>query len=216
MKRIITIILILVAGILIGWFLKEMNTSKEIIQYQDRLYRQVDALIEDSIKLAISTKTQMEDTIAIPYDLQKLHLTENIDFTSGGISKEYQNKYCDNAKDGFYGRYHLIDKSSRLLPAFKGEIDIFKTGKMGSWRSDDLNQKIWRIHLKSNLISVWDSITIGLTRKKIESFGKINNGFCVKKGDAFYYCDFNNFLAVFIFQSDTLKELTVTRKCKKE
>jgi hypothetical protein len=94
-----------------------------------------------------------------------------------------------------------------------GIITIHSNNKMPGWKSTDTDQTKWQIHLKSDVISVWDSITIGMTRIQIENFGKTNKGFCLRKGDTFYSCDFSNFSAVYLFQNDTLKELTVTRKC---
>jgi hypothetical protein len=141
-----------------------------------------------------------------------------VEFTSG-IGEPVENHIkCDSSGTGFYGSYHLIDPdfADEMGRPVGGVITIYSKNKMSGWKSTDTDQTIWKIHLKSDVISVWDSIKVGMTRTQIEKFGKANNGFCLRKGDAFYSCDFNNFLAVYIFEKDTLKELTVTRKCDQE
>ena len=115
-----------------------------------------------------------------------------------------------------YGRYNLISQNTTLEHPLVGTIDIYKPGKMSGWRASDTNQIVWKIHLKSDIISVWDSIHVGLSRDKVVQFAKTNNGLYIKKGDFYYSCDFNNFSVLYNFKNDTLTELTVTRNCDKE
>ena len=149
-----------------------------------------------------------------PFQVSEL---DKLKFTSGGGEEMENHKKCDSSNTGFYGSYFLIDQdfADEIGRAIGGTITIHSNKKMSAWKSTDTDQTIWKIHLKSDVISVWDSVKVGMARSQIEKFGKANKGFCVKKGDAFYSCDFNNFSAVYIFQNDTLKELTVTRKCEK-
>ena len=97
-----------------------------------------------------------------------------------------------------------------------GTIDIYKEGEMSDWKFSDSGQKIWKIHLKSNVISVWDSIYVGLSREKAEEFGQVNNAFCMKKGDFFYSCEFDDFLVIYNFKADTIRDLKVIRICEGE
>lgn len=156
-------------------------------------------------------KTHLNSGIAEPFQVSDI---EALEFTSGltSLSK------CDSSGTGFYGTYFLIDRDLANEPGgpVGGTITIHLNKSMSDWKSTDTNQTIWQIHLKTDVISVWDSVTVGMTRSQIEAFGKEHNGLCVKQGEAFYSCDFNNFSAVYIFQNDTLKELTVTRKCEQE
>jgi hypothetical protein len=122
-------------------------------------------------------------------------------------------RFCDSDSLGFYGRYNLIDRRIIKGVPIAGHIDIFKIGKMSEWKSSDKNQRIWEIYLSTNILTVWDSISIGLPRQIINNFIHANNGFCIKKGDDLS-CDFNNFGAIFKFKNDTLNELTITRSCK--
>lgn len=151
-----------------------------------------------------------------PFNVSQLEYTKGLYFTSGVLSKKEQKEYCDNSENGLYGRYNLISQNTTLEHPLVGTIDIYKPGKMSGWRASDTNQIVWKIHLKSDIISVWDSIHVGLSRDKVIQFGKTNNGLCIKKGDFYYSCDFNNFSVLYNFKNDTLTELTVTRNCDKE
>jgi hypothetical protein len=164
---------------------------------------------------AAALKNHFESQIAEPFNISTISLNHRLDFTSGGLPKRNKENYCDSTSNGFYGRYNIIDRNITDTFPVVGHIDIFKKGKMSDWKSDDADQKIWEISLSSDILTVWDSVRVGLPRKDIVEFGQAHNGFCIKKGDFYYSCDFNNFGAVFIFKSDTLKRLTVTRSCNK-
>lgn len=151
-----------------------------------------------------------------PFDISQLEATKGLYFTSGVLSKKEQKEYCDNSENGLYGRYNLISQNTNLEHPLVGTIDIYKPGKMSGWKASDTNQIVWKIHLKSDVISVWDSIHVGLSRDKVIQFGKTNNALCIKKGDFYYSCDFNNFSVLYNFKNDILTELTVTRNCDKE
>jgi hypothetical protein len=151
-----------------------------------------------------------------PFDISQIDSKKGLDFTSGVLSKEDFKEYCDNSDNGIYGRYNLIDQNSELEHPVVGTIDIYKPDSESNWQASDSNQTIWKINLKSDVISVWDSIHVGLPRDKVVQFGQTNKGFCIKKGDFYYSCDFNNFSVVYNFKNDTLAELTVTRNCEKE
>lgn len=218
MKKVLLIILILGLGFSMGWFLKGLFISTETIKYQDELYQQIDDLVERKIKDSLSKKIEpnnKERFIKNPLNVEKLELINHLDFTSGGSPEKKNFQSCFNNQKGFYGRYHLIDKTSKLLPVIKGHIDIFKEGQLGNWNANDKNQEVFKINLKTNLVVVWDSIKIGLHKKQIEQFSKVNYGLCTTLNDSIYFCDFNNFSATFNFDSDTLKELTIIRNCDK-
>jgi len=174
---------------------KQKKTTHDSIQPE---------LIEEKIATTISEPFKVTDI-------------DRLEFTSGSGKKIDQHIQCDSSKNGFYGSYNLIDSnySDKIGRPIGGTITIHSNKEMLNWKSTDTDQTIWEIHLKSNVISVWDSIKVGLPRFKVEKFGKVNNGRCIKKGEDYYSCDFNNFSAVYLFKKDTLSELTVTRKCNK-
>jgi hypothetical protein len=170
-----------------------------------------------TLKDSISTEfaeTYLEMTIREPFLVSEI---DQLEFTSGGGQSVIDNEYCDTVSNGFFGTYFLIDPDfadERGVPV-GGTIEVHASDKMKGWKSNDTTQTIWEINLKSDVISVWDSIHVGLTRTEIDNFNQVNKGICIKKGDIYYSCDFNNFSAVYIFKNDTLKELTVTRECGK-
>lgn len=151
-----------------------------------------------------------------PFDISQIDNIEGLDFTSGVLSKADHKDFCGNPEKGIYGRYYLIDGSSELKPPVVGTIDIYKQDIKTAWQASDKDQTIWKMNLKSNVISVWDSMYVGLTRDKVVQFNQSNSGIAIKKGDFYYSSDFNNFSVVYNFKNDTLRELTVTRKCEEE
>ncbi|MCF8374641.1 MAG: hypothetical protein K9H64_23685 [Bacteroidales bacterium] len=169
---------------------------------------------QDSLKVQL-LEAHLKSKIDEPFQVSEI---DKLEFTSGGGKEIMEHKKCDSSNTGFYGSYFLIDPdfADENGRPVGGIITIHSNKKMSGWKSTDTDQTIWEIYLKSDIISVWDSIKVGMSRNEIENFGKMNNGFCVKKGDFYYSCDFNNFSVVYIFHDDTLKELTVTRKCEKE
>jgi hypothetical protein len=158
---------------------------------------------------------QSTNTIAEPFKLSEL---QKLKFTSGGGQIIENHQKCDSTGTGFYGCYFLIDNDFKdeIGRSVGGTITVHSKKEMSKWKSTDTDQTIWRIKLKSDVISVWDSIKIGLTRSEIEKFGIENNGFCIKKGDNFYSCDFSNFSVLYFFKNDILRELNITRKCEKK
>lgn len=204
MKRVIAIIFI-------SCFLISCNNqvdSKNEIRTEQINVEQDSALTDLFIR-------HMNSKISEPFKVTDI---DSLNFTSGGGESVNQNEYCDSLNSGFFGTYFLIDEdfSDEMRRPVGGTITIHADGKMIGWKSDDTTQTIWKIHLKSDVISVWDSIHVGLTRGEIVKFGQAHNGFCMKKGDFYYSCDFNNFSVVYYFKNDTLTELTVTRNCERK
>lgn len=168
----------------------------------------------DSVKLQIKD-SHLIAKIGEPFQVENI---QKLEFTSEVNESSVDNDYCDTIEKGTFGSYFLIDSdfSDEIGRPVGGIITVhYNNGKKG-WRADDKTQTIWKIHLKSDVISVWDSIKIGMTLSQIENFGRENNGLCIEKGDDSYSCDFNNFLVAYTFKRDTLKELIITRKCEKE
>ena len=185
------------------------NHQKKIENKQ----KAVQEVTKDSLNVQLPD-SKLNSEISEPFQVRDI---DKLEFTSGGGKEIENHKKCDSSGTGFYGSYFLVDKdfADEIGRPVAGIISIHSNRKMSEWKSTDTDQTIWKIHLKSDIISVWDSVKVGMTRNQVETFGKVNNGFCVMKGDAFYSCDFNNFSAVYIFQKDTVQELTVTRNCKK-
>src|SRR5690606_25622822 len=118
-----------------------------------------------------------------PFDISRIETTKGFYFTSGVLSRQEHNEYCDNSEIGIYGFYNLIDQNSKLEHPVASTIDVYKPGNASNWQASDTGQKVWKIHLNSDVISVWDSIHVGVSREKVVQFGQKNNGLCMKKGD---------------------------------
>lgn len=88
--------------------------------------------------------------------------------------------YPINQNDGFYGRYTIVEKISSKHLSVCGYIDVRKEGKIDYSKFSDKNQVIWEILVASEIITIWDSIKVGIPRKVIEDFGRINNGLCIR------------------------------------
>jgi len=142
--------------------------------------------------------------------IQRLSFT-NIDELPFGKAPNYPN---DNG-DGFYGRYTIVEKISSKHLSVCGYIDVHKEGDIINSKFSDTNQVIWEICIASDILSVWDSIKVGTHRKVIEDFGRIHNGLCIRHGDRFLVCYFNNFSVTYKFENDKLKEFFVYRRWKK-
>ena len=171
-------------------------------------------IVKDPVSTEIVPQS-LKSKIPEPFRIAEFN---RLDFTSGGSPAQIRTEFCDSLTTGFFGNYYLIDKdfSDANGRPVGGIITVHVVGKMGSWKADDTTQTIWKIHLLSDVISVWDSIHVGLTREEVERFGKANDGLCFDKGDLAYSCDFNSFSADFIFKDDFLTELTVRRNCESE
>jgi hypothetical protein len=160
----------------------------------------------------LGLQSPVEDSkFAEPFDVTMLE-KNRIMFTSGGASGLVTKKFCENTKIGFYGSYHVYNMYGPHEDA--GHITIYKEGKMSDWKASDTNQKVLHIELNSPIVSVWDSIKIGLTKSKIDSFAKKYNAVNKSKSDTSCSYVLKNFQADFIFSNDTVKKLVVTRLCK--
>lgn len=108
-----------------------------------------------------------------PLDFSQLEVNQRLDFTSGGLPREDTEGYCGDLNSGFYGRYNLIDRMSDIEPPLVGTIDIYQPGKMSDWRFTDTTQFLQKITLKSDVISVWDSIHVGLLLREACAFKRV-------------------------------------------
>lgn len=169
--------------------------------------------LSDSIKKD-SIESNISSGIGEPFLISKIEMFE---FTSGGGNKIKTHKDCDTSSAGFYGSYYIIDKKYKdeIGRPIGAIITIYSNKKMSKWKASDKDQTIWEIHLKSDIISLWDSIKVGMIRNDIEKFGEANNAICIKKGDNNYLCEFQKFSLNYIFKNDTLREIIATRKCIK-
>lgn len=148
----------------------------------------------------------------IPEPFQVSHIG-NLEFTSGGLAKEKWAEFCSSSDNSFFGSYYLIDRNSTLPTPFTGTIIVSVNGNASKWEASDTTQVIWKINLKSDIISVWDSINIGLTKNEIIDFSKSFLSAFEAPYDSVLIYDYQSFTAEYIFSKDTLSELTVTRKC---
>ena len=213
MNKAILIVLILACSFLAGWFLKGLLISTKTVKYQDDLYRQIDVLINNQILDSIENSKFNKRNIEEPLNISEI---DKMKFTSGGGHDLKDENYCYSIETGFYGSYSLIDEdySDKIGRPVGGRILVHSRGAMADWKSTDTNQTIWRIHLVSDVISVWDTIKVGTPKNQIEKFAIANKGNCFYIGPSFYACDFNNFSATFHFRNDLVGELLVVRSCE--
>ena len=160
MNKAILIVLILACSFLAGWFLKGLLISTKTVKYQDDLYRQIDVLINNQILDSIENSKFNKRNIEEPLNISEI---DKMKFTSGGGHDLKAENYCYSIETGFYGSYSLIDEdySDKIGRPVGGRILVHSRGAMADWKSTDTNQTIWRIHLVSDVISVWDTIKVG-------------------------------------------------------
>ncbi len=149
-----------------------------------------------------------------PLVLSLLYTTDRLDNTSGGLPNEDKATYCDSSEHGFYGRYNLIDRRIRNRVPVIGLIDVHNPGTMANWKVTDTTQRVWKISLTSDILSLWDSLHVGLRRDDVAQFNQLHQGECVEIDDQNYECVFQNFLIDYTFSDDTLAKLTVRRACE--
>lgn len=198
--------------ILILSFFVLLSCSTSTTKNADSI-KNLDSINKDSLVAEMYAK-HLTTTIPDPIDITKLKTTNRLEYTTGGGTSSNKTSLCDSLKNGFYGRYNIYDRQLKPEPGVAGYVEIFKVGNMGDWKQSDTDQIIWEIHLRTSVLAVWDSIKVGNQRSYIDSFIKEHNGLCIKKGDNFYSCSFNNYGTILKFQNDTLTELKITRQCK--
>ena len=110
MKGILTIIITLTFGLLIGWNLKSFYTSSENVQYQDRLQKQLDNQIEDSL-----TNKKNEPLLKILIENSPTETYFEEDFEFNQQSLDYL---------GQIGNYKVVKYQSEFGPGSKGNYKV--------------------------------------------------------------------------------------------
>lgn len=150
------------ATILISCFLISCNNRLEE-KYE---IRQQQEEIEHDSAISELPQSHLKSKIPEPFKVTDI---ESLNFTSSGGSTARQNEFCDTLKSGFFGTYLLIDEdfSDEIGRPVGGTITVHVNSKMANWKSDDTTQTIWKIHLVSDVLSVWDSIYLWLEPYRI-------------------------------------------------
>ena len=152
------------------------------------------------------------DKLQEPINFKNLKPNERFDFTAGGL---YEIKYdCENIKSGYLGQYVLFDKKSDLKSPIVGTIHIYNKGLMSNWKFDDEDQKIMKLTLKSDVLTLWESIKIGNDKNTVDEYFSNMNKVVKQKGNLISYI-FKNFMIDCYFTSKLLSEITITRVCNK-
>ncbi|PHR46532.1 MAG: hypothetical protein COA32_10330 [Fluviicola sp.] len=170
--------------------------------------------VHDTIVKTQSSLIKERTIISEPFKSKDI---ESLYFTSGGVSKAEGNEFCDSLETGIFGKYYLIDEdfSEKTGEGVGGTITVHVKEENIGWRADDTTQTIWKIHLLSDVVSVWDSVHVGNTREYIERFYKEHGATCRRESEM-YFCEFENYSVENKFEKDRLVEMIVTRLCDKE
>ena len=183
------------------------NSTKKQLQNSTTAF-----LSNNSIKPEI-LKPSVDKQLPEPFDIKNI---DDLEFTSGMVSTTKAYNKCFNVKTSSYGAYYLIDskysKTSNNLSS-SNIITVRTPNEANNCKSTDTNQTVIKIHLKSDIIAVWDSIRVGISKTAVDEFTTNNLGYCKKYGNGIYLCDYDNFLAFYIFKKDTLKEMKIFRSC---
>jgi hypothetical protein len=105
-----------------------------------------------------------------PFAWSALNHTPGLDVTSGG-GPELRH-YCSADSTGFYGQYTLIDRRDpRLEDSRVGTLIIHHPdADMGSWTSDDERQAFRYLSLHSSVLTLWDSVRVGMSEAALLDF----------------------------------------------
>ncbi len=192
--------LLLTLSILLVTFLSACNNDKAQIQKQLSTWQESNETY-DSLKV---TKAYLSTPIEI-YELKNLN---GLTITSGVVSHSDINELCvQGDSSGFYGFYYLIDNS---INKPLGTLKIHTTDE--NWKFDSKHERFAEIILESNRVSVWDSIKVGLSEKKLNDF--IGNRFHYKKG-TMIYSELDSYEGIFVIQKDTISKITIRNNCNK-
>lgn len=155
-------------------------------------------------------KIDNQPQLPVPFDISTIDNIENLYYTSGGSPAN--GELCDSTTNGFYGNYYLIDELNKKERA--GIITIFREGvDMSTWTPFDSTQKFRQINLKTNILTIWEKIQVGMTEEELLLF--IDKRFNYKKG-TMIYVDFGIYEGDFRILGDTLNELKIKVKCVKK
>lgn len=167
---------------------------------------------EEAEIIKVPDKDTLISVLSTPLIITDLDMIEGLDWTSGFVNKDAS--YCDFSEDGQYGCYYLIDKleadkGSNFSEVRVGEIVVYR--KRGNdWTVNDTTQFIQSVILRSNLISVWDSVHVGMKKDKLLDF--IGAHKIVEK-DSLLHVDFNSYYCEFTFLEDVLSKIYILKKC---
>lgn len=177
------------------------NENPENVIFESIIHRKWQ--VEEAI-----IKIDTQPKLPIPFDISTIDNIENLYYTSGGSPAN--GKLCDSTTNGFYGNYYLIDELNKKERA--GIITIFREGAdMSTWTPFDTTQKFRLINLKTNILTVWGKLQVGMNEEELKLF--IGERFNYKKG-TMIYADFGVYDADFRVLDNTLKEFTIKKKCK--
>ncbi len=192
MKRILSI---LVVTFLFSCNNNETQKQKQLETWNER--------VEDYDSL-LDQKANLSD----PIDIYKLKNLNGLNITSGVVTHSETKDLCVQGESlGFYGFYFLVDET--IGKPF-GVLRIHNSDE--DWSFDSKNEKFAEIILESNRVSVWDSIHVGLSEKKLKDF--IGDRFHYKKG-TMIYSELDSYEGIFTILNDTINKLTIKNNCKK-
>ena len=143
-----------------------------------------------------------------------MNIINELEYTSGGVPKKISNTFCNNINVGFYGRYNIVDMTLNVVSSnpITSTIDIYKIGTMENWKPEDINQKVLRIWTKSNQLLIWGKLKTGDKKSILDDFLNEHKLFHYVKGTSYYF-ETTNYKAQFRIENETIKEITLNRKC---
>lgn len=147
-----------------------------------------------------------------PMDLTVLSTTPHLSYTSGGSPAN--GTLCDSTADGFYGFYSLIDTRVHSSNPYVGTLTIFRPGSdMSDWTPTDTNQLFRSVNLQSGMLTVWDSMRVGMSERALKHF--IGDRFHYKKGPLLF-AEIGGYDCSFSILGDTIHEIEVKVRCASE
>jgi len=189
-------------GMMDSSILGDFKNIKELRLVDNKNYRVV-----WQAETQVYIKKDYVTNLPVPFNVLDIDKIQGLKYTSGGSRAD--GSLCENTKNGFYGNYYLIDLKNKYERA--GIITIFKEGQdMSKWTPSDTSQQFRLINLKTDILSVWDSIHVGIPQSQLQLF--IKDYFNYKKG-TLIHCEFDNYVGDFTILGDTLHELTIKSKC---
>jgi hypothetical protein len=176
---------------------------------------------ENDNKIEIAQNDLSSDTVEIqnktfelepPLDITSLSEVEQLDWNSGVANSK--NEYCYNSSDGHYGFYSLIDKrklkTNNIDEILVGRILIHRKKSKSVWTEKDTTQKIQRIELRSDILTLWQELKVGLSNEDLLNF--IGDNFHYQKGTVLY-AELPGYNCNFTILSDTIAEIIIDKKC---
>lgn len=178
---------------------------------------------ENETRLQIDEKVKLQDTSEVqkevrelepPIDITRLSEIKYLDWNSGVINSKKE--YCYHSKNSHYGFYSLIDKrkinTNSIDEIIVGRIVINRKKSKSIWTEKDTTQIIQHIELKSDILTLWQVLKVGLSKHDLLNI--IGDNFHYQKG-TIIYTEMKGYNCSFSIKSDSISEITIDKRCNR-